>query len=480
MTGPGGMTRLDVPAPPPATSNLDDIDHVTDHRRSYRTAWIVVGGCALLAALSLLLPGTLSYDPTAWVIWGREVGRFELDTVTGPSWKPLPVIVTTIVAPLGDAAPELWMWVARTAGLLALVGVVRLGVRLAGPVAGGLAGALLILTPDGEPRFIRTWAEGHDAPASAALAVWAIDRHLAGRRTTTFALLVALALLRPEAWPFVLVYAGWLAMTTDVSLWALGASLAAIPVLWFGGDLWGAGSPLQGASAAQVIPLDLAERTTTALGNVGAMVIIPAWVGAGLAVVLAIRRRDQVPPALAALALAWCVIVSAMAIVFGYAALSRFLLPAAAVVCALAGAGFVQAARSITSPRARVALVAGLVVVSAPFVVVRAAGLPTVWDEVQFHDDLGQDLVATIDLVGFDRASTACTTIAVEPVSQLHPATAWELDVPLRDVRFVPESGDVFFLVIADGEAAAELAADPAVQAVGQVGTIAAYARGCR
>ncbi|MEO1057629.1 MAG: hypothetical protein AAFY28_12005, partial [Actinomycetota bacterium] len=291
---------------------------------------------------------------------------------------------------------------------------------------------------------------------------------------------VALALLRPEAWPFVLLYAAWLAATTDVSRVALGAALAAIPLLWFGGDLWGAGNALQGASAAQVIPLDLTERTTTALGNVGAMVIIPAWIGAGLAIVLAVRRRDHVPPALAALALAWCAVVSAMAIVFGYAALSRFLLPAAAVVCALAGAGFVGVVMSVRAPRARTALAVGLILVSAPFAVVRANGLPAVWDEVEFHDDIGNDVVATIELVGFDPASTTCAKIAVEPISQLQPATAWELDVPLRDVRFVPESGDVLFLVLADGDAAADLRADPAVDALGQVGTIAAYARNCR
>ncbi|MEM9516948.1 MAG: hypothetical protein AAGA42_19025 [Actinomycetota bacterium] len=478
MNRPGGVTPLETPAntSPPT----HDVDGASARRQSRRNAVILIGVCALLAALSLLLPGALSFDPSAWVIWGREVGRLELDTVTGPSWKPLPVVVTTIAAPFGDAAPELWMWVARTGGLLAMAGVVRLGMRLAGPAAGALAGALLILTPDGEPRFIRTWAEGHDAPATAALAVWAIDRHLAGRRTTTVGLLVALALLRPEAWPFVLVYAAWLAVTTDVSRVALGASLVAIPVLWFGGDLWGAGNALQGASAAQVIPLDLVDRTTTALGNVGAMVIVPAWVGAGLAVVLAIRRRDPVPPVLAALALAWCVIVSAMAIVFGYAALSRFLLPAAAVMCVLAGAGYVRAVSTVRASRVRVALAVGLIAVSAPFVVARAAGLPAVWDEVRFHDDIEQDLHATIDVIGFDPATTSCAKIAVEPTSQLQPATAWKLDVPLRDVRFVPETGEVFFLVIANGEAEAELLADPAIDALGGVGTIAAYARSCR
>ena len=63
---------------------------------------------AALAALSLLLPFALVYDPWAWLVWGREITGLELDTGSGPSWKPLPVIATTLAAPAGGAAPELW------------------------------------------------------------------------------------------------------------------------------------------------------------------------------------------------------------------------------------------------------------------------------------------------------------------------------------------------------------------------------------
>ena len=44
---------------------------------------------------------------------------------------------------------------------------------------------------------------------------------------------------------------------------------------------------------------------------------------------------------LAGVAAAWSVLVVAMSAVLGYAALSRFLLPAAALVCVLAGVGAV-------------------------------------------------------------------------------------------------------------------------------------------
>ena len=46
-----------------------------------------------IAAASLLLPWALAFDPQAWVVWGRDVGRLALDTRGGPSWKPLPVVV---------------------------------------------------------------------------------------------------------------------------------------------------------------------------------------------------------------------------------------------------------------------------------------------------------------------------------------------------------------------------------------------------
>src|SRR5437879_3310869 len=44
---------------------------------------------ALLATCSLLLPSTPSYDPWAWLGWGREILHLGLHTAGGPSWKPL-------------------------------------------------------------------------------------------------------------------------------------------------------------------------------------------------------------------------------------------------------------------------------------------------------------------------------------------------------------------------------------------------------
>ena len=55
--------------------------------------------CIVLAAISAaVLPTVPSYDPWAWISWGREVTDPHLSFAIsgGPSWKPLPVMFTTI------------------------------------------------------------------------------------------------------------------------------------------------------------------------------------------------------------------------------------------------------------------------------------------------------------------------------------------------------------------------------------------------
>ncbi len=87
-----------------------------------------------LAALSLLAPFAPLYDPWAWLVWGREVAGLDLDTGAGPSWKPLAVMITTPLALAGDAAPTLWLLVARAGWLAAVALAYRLAWRLMFPV----------------------------------------------------------------------------------------------------------------------------------------------------------------------------------------------------------------------------------------------------------------------------------------------------------------------------------------------------------
>lgn len=391
---------------------------------------VVVAGCAAAAIVSLMLPAALTFDSWAWLVWGRELGRFDLDTTGGPSWKPLPVAFTTLVAPLGSAAVPVWLAIARTGTLLALVGTYRLATRLTGPVAGLLGAALLVLAPDGDPRFLRLLAEGHVAPWSAACALFAVDLHLDGRRTGALGLGFAASLLRPEAWPFLLAYAAWLWWQDRSQRRSVVPVLCLVPVLWFGIDWWGSGSPLNGAGTAQVaIGSSVLGRTGDALVVAAAMVALPVWVAAGVGVVSARRRRETWPVAIAGGAAVWTGLVIAMATVFGYAALSRFFLPSAAMLCVLAGAGVV---RLLESSRRR-GLALAVTALAALLLAPRLAGIPTVLSEAADRAPVEDDLDNVLDTVGRERL-LSCDGLAVDGVGLLRTAVAWKLDVPLHRV----------------------------------------------
>src|SRR5207237_8399656 len=101
--------------------------------------YLALAGLALaVGALSLLIPSTPSYDPWAWIVWGREIVHFKLHTTGGPSWKPLPVVFTTLFAPFGRAAPDLWLVVARAGAVMAAARGVEVALWLVGGVGVGL------------------------------------------------------------------------------------------------------------------------------------------------------------------------------------------------------------------------------------------------------------------------------------------------------------------------------------------------------
>lgn len=78
-----------------------------------RCVRLVLVACLVLAGLSLMLPYAPTYDAWAWIVWGREVASLDLETTRGPSWKPLPVVFTTLFAPFGklhDGLPRPYGW----------------------------------------------------------------------------------------------------------------------------------------------------------------------------------------------------------------------------------------------------------------------------------------------------------------------------------------------------------------------------------
>ena len=92
---------------------------------------------AAAAASPLLVRAAPGYDPWTWLLWGREVASGTLSTADGPAFKPLPVAVCALLAPLGSAAPVVWVVLVRAAAGAALVLAYRLGRELARPPSTG-------------------------------------------------------------------------------------------------------------------------------------------------------------------------------------------------------------------------------------------------------------------------------------------------------------------------------------------------------
>ncbi|HUZ28731.1 MAG TPA: hypothetical protein VMU90_05790 [Solirubrobacteraceae bacterium] len=313
-----------------------------------------VAACVALAALSVaVLPTVPSYDPWSWVVWGREVvdPHLSFSLGGGPSWKPLPVIFTTVFGLFGGAAPTLWVAAARAGGLLALPAAYRLARRLlpgapawAGVTAGLIAVAGVVLTQD----WFYYMYRGTSEPLLIATSLWAVDRHLAGHRESAFVLGVATSLMRPEAWPFLGIYAIWLWLREPSlrtrALLVLG--LAAVPFFWFVPPWISTGHPFLAASHAHQYNGHLGSSPFITVLHRGVDIqVLPALIAAVAALGLARWRRvDRLVLWLAGLVVAWWVVVVGMTLV-GYPGLERFYLPAAALICVLAGVGVVGLAQ---------------------------------------------------------------------------------------------------------------------------------------
>ena len=202
--------------------------------------------CVVLAALSAaILPTVPSYDPWSWIVWGHEVFDPHTSFIVngGPSWKPLPMIFTTIYGLLGGAAPTLWVITARVGGLLALWGTWQLTSRLAGggwlgAFAGLLAAIGIVLTGRQDQAWYYYFLHGTSEAILVAVAVWAADRLLDGRHLQAYLIMVAGGLIRPEWWPFLGLYAIWLwfrdpGFKSPAMRLVLLAGLAVQPVGWF-------------------------------------------------------------------------------------------------------------------------------------------------------------------------------------------------------------------------------------------------------
>lgn len=396
--------------------------------------------CVVLAALSLLVPASVSADPWVWLVWGQEISDGHLYITGGSSWKPLPVLLTApYVVLFGDAAPELWLVTVRAAAFMSCVLAARIAWRIAGPIAAVIAafGQLLLAS------WFRYATSGTSELIAIALLLGAIEAHIARRRALALVLMAMAGLGRPEVLPFMAVYAAWLLWQRErrLHLALVAGIFAAVPALWFGPQLR-AGNASQASDLAQAS--GLGDRTSVILERAVTMVAWPIELFAVVALVWAIVRRERRVLWLGALVAGWIVLVVVMNLM-GYAGLRRFFLPAASVVTILAGIGLAWTARRIGKTPALAALVAVLVVaVAAPF------STPDPSWHSQFavaeqRNELTEDLKDAVERTGSRQEILACgKPVAVN--ASVGGALSWYLRVPLVDTdnRVSKQGGLVF------------------------------------
>ncbi len=409
-------------------------------------AAIAVGSLAL-ALLSLLLPTTPTYDPYAWLIWGREILHLDLVTDFGPSWKPLPVVFTTVFGLVPSAAPDLWVAIARAGAIASLLLAVRVARRLGGGWVGGLVAAACLAISTGYLRF--AWI-GDSEGLLVALLLAGIDLHLSGRRRAALWMAFGACLLRPETWVFALAYALWLWRAeprlhrTTIWLTVAGA------VLWFGPELWGSGDllrssqraldPNPNAIAFADFPAWEAIKRTVSMtpwpARIGILIVAAGWISG--------RWRDRAVGLIALVSVAWMLEVAVMT-QRGYSGNARYMIAPVALACLAGGVGWGRAF-ALSARLGRGAAWAGAalaVALAALLLVSPARQLRPDYDSTVDEAHLNQALSGAIADVGGAAQVRACGTMTTGPF-QVTPL-AWRLDVHIRDVDLVPTvPGTVF------------------------------------
>jgi hypothetical protein len=400
-----------------------------------------------LTALTFLAPSAPTYDPWAWIIWGREILHFDLSTVDGPSWKPLPVLLTTPFALFGSLAPDLWLFTARAGAIAGVVMAFRVARRLGGVPAGAAAATAYAIAP----WTIRNAALGNSEGLLVALVLAAVDRHLAGRYRQAFLLALGAGLLRPEVWPFLGLYGLWLFWRDAGARKYVAAGFVALPLLWLLPELWGSGDLLRAAHRAHTPRANSAAFSEDPIGEVirqfAAMLnIVVKWAIPLLAVGWLLRRRSDRREHRVALALlvggAIWVLEVALMTNDGFSGNGRYLIMPAAIACVLAGTALGWILRAVPGGIARRPAVVAVAAIAAAvgFALPHAHLLGPVRDGVYYQARLTDGLPGVIARAGGKDRLLACGT----PYSGAFqvPAIAWQLGVHTTIVRSASAPGD--------------------------------------
>jgi hypothetical protein len=414
--------------------------------------WVVLG-VAVLSALFVVVSGMRpSYDGFGFLVWGRQVLHWNLNTDGAPSWKPLPFLFTLPYAVAGRGQMWLWMGTSVAGAIAGSVFAARVAFRLTG--VGGdrserryapyVAGAFAGITVLGINTYMHLVLIANSDPLIVAVLLAAIDCHLNTRYRLAFGMLVLASLGRPEAWVFAGLYGLWLMWkvpTASMRLMVI-AGLVFIPAFWF--------SIPALTSKSWFISGDLALNQQTVIH--GSKIIgvvnrfrslyeLPMQLAMLVGVVLAFLRRDRATLLVVGAAALWLIIEIAFAY-HGWSAVSRYMIEPAAVMIAVAGGGIgwlLADTRTFGVVRWLGPLVAlGLIVALAPDARTRVRTVRGLIDNSRHSAKQIDRLHKVIDRDGGADAIKACG----QPVSLLgfQSTVAWYVGLNVGNVGFRPGS----------------------------------------
>ena len=397
---------------------------------------VVIVCCLVIGAATVLIAPALGYDAWAWMVWARELTQLSLDTTGGPSWKPLPVIVSAPFAWIDGLAPFLWLALMRGAALYSLWLAGRCAARLAGQPAARVAFAFaalgLLLSTD----LPRTALYGSSEPLLVVCVLAAGLAFLSKRPIVALGLIAIGGLIRPELWLIGGIYGLWCLYSVPHRRLLTLALIISPAIIWSVLDWLGSGGLAQGAATAQSGTPTTAARaaspTLEVISRLGDSVILPVLLLAITAIVIAWRRRNREVLLLALLVVGWVAIVAVMA-ELGFTGARRYLIGPAALSCVLAGVGagwLVAAAAPRSLKYAAAGALATALLGFGLFVLRTDARLLSV---ARLDAEQSEQLSGAVAAAGGRESVVAVGKPAINPYEQT--GLAWKLNLPLSEVQ---------------------------------------------
>lgn len=312
-------------------------------------AWVLgLVGLVVLGAVWVDLTNTRpSYDAYGWLVWGKETLAGHLNTDGAPSWKPLSYLFTLPYAAFGHGQLRWWTVTSSAAAIGSIVFAARIAYRLTVPIGrrdlrrwpGLIAGAFAGVTIAGLGGLAHQVLIANSDPMVITFCLAGIDAHLCRRPRLAFVALVLASLGRPEVWPFAALYAAWTWRAVPRARWLLVLGTLLIPAAWFViPGLTSHSWLISGTLALQSPDVVHGDKFTGVLSRFVAIYELPMQIAVLAALAIAALRRERSAFVLAGAAALWVAVEIAFAY-HGWPASPRYLLEAAAVCVALAGAG---------------------------------------------------------------------------------------------------------------------------------------------